>query len=131
MLYVAHLESPADMLPRSHCSSAPGGTLEESAAITSDTWRDFGRQSCRPQLVECGARERSKSSVYGSFSARMTTVHPIQGQRFAAHTGLAQSAWSATRATSGLFFEPRTDRVARHAEGARQATQRTALMIGA
>ena len=90
-----------------------------------------GRQYSRPRLGELHDTGQSRPSVCGSFSGRMTRVHPTPRRSLPDRAGLAQPAWSVTPVTSGTFFEPTADRIARHAEGARQAAQGTALVIGA
>ena len=83
-----------------------------------------------PRLVESGARVPSISSVSGSFSARMTILHPIPGQSLLCQTDQVQGWWCSTPGVQLLFFKPLADGITRHTEGALQTTLGTTFFIG-
>jgi hypothetical protein len=121
-LWAAPLSTP----PRSPCNNEPNDTRQELLAISGGmSWRSGLRQR-RPPLDVSGDRARSKSSVCAPSSARMTRVHPTpaRGRPLPPVSGRG-------RATGLPFFEPSRDGVARDSEGAREAAQTAALVVGA
>ena len=117
---------PSRRLPRSPCNNAPDDTgLELLATSGGKSWH-CGRPPYRQPLGEFGDTTQSKSSAFSPSSARMTTVHltPAPERRLPPASQRGQ-------AVPLLFFEPRGDGVTRHSEGARQATQTAAFVVGA
>ncbi len=59
----------------------------------------------------------------------MTTVHLIPKSSPQAAASLEQRAFDSVEGVLPLFFEPLTNRIARHAKGACQAAQTAALLV--
>jgi len=74
---------------------------------------------------------QSRSSVSGSCSGQMTTIHPTPMWSLVDPSDQVRAAWFSIPGARLLFFEPVADGRARHAKGALQPTQAAALFISA
>lgn len=128
--YGAHREAPAGRLPKNLYNSDQLGTFLVSSPIAFDNWRRYGRQSRRQRPVESADTRQSKSSVCWLFSGQMTIIHPILESFVALPAVLAHAGWRSRAAAFRLFFQPRANRIASNAKGARQSAQRRAFFVG-
>ena len=118
--------SLSSTLPRSPCRNEPDDTRQESHSISGGKSSRYDLRQRRQLLDGSADRVQSKSSACWPSSARMTRVHPTPAR------GLRPPQASRRgRATLLPFFDPARNGVARHCEGAREAAQTAALVVGA
>src|SRR5881275_1975793 len=112
--------------PRSPCSTARRGRLQESLATVGGTSSRSGRRRRRRRPAASAGRAPARPTAYATSSGRTTRVLPTPA-RAARPPRASRRGW----AVRLPFFEPAGDGLARDAEGAREATQTAALVVGA
>src|SRR5215213_3817949 len=112
--------------PRSPCSTARRGRLQESLATAGGTSSRSGRRRRRRRPAASAGTVPARPSACAPSSGRTTRVRPTPAP--AARPPAASRRVGAARLP---FFEPPGDGLARDAEGAREAAQGTAIVVGA
>ncbi len=83
-----------------------------------------------PPLAVSGGRGQTKSSSRWLFSAQTTTVHPVPGSWTWDLRDPGRAEWSAKAEAELLFFDPTGHGGARNSEGAGEAAQTAAFLVG-
>ena len=104
--------------PRNPCSSEPDARQEVWPATSGDTSSGCDHRSRRPQPAASLGTGRSKSNASSPSSRRTTRVRLTPAWPPPAHAAPIRA-----RASALPFLDPGSDRVARHAESARQPAQ--------